>query len=74
MTRTSFQLTVRVPNDIVARINRYGEHLRESTGVELSQAQVVLALLCHALDDVEKRHVPRDMGFGGVTTSGLTSA
>jgi hypothetical protein len=55
VTSKTFQLSVRVPKDIAARINRYGEHLKVSTGAELSQAQVILSLLRHGLHTVEKK-------------------
>lgn len=55
VTRTSFQLSVRAPNDIVERINRYGERLKASTGADLSQAQVILTIMRHGLDVVEKQ-------------------
>jgi hypothetical protein len=56
VTSKTFQLSLRAPHDIVERINRYAKRLSAASGVELSQAQVVLALLTRGLITVEKLH------------------
>jgi|GEM_PF-3153334 len=43
----------RFPDELMARIDRYGVNLAAQTGIDLTRAQVVKKLIALALDHVE---------------------